>query len=102
MGLDLSHFWGRALRPKQLCIFSSPCVLGSQDADACLTVPLVLGVADGVSQIEDFGIDASMLPNELLHIVPRQHLSSSFFWQLTPYPNRFARLGMLIYRYKFK
>ncbi|CAE7231110.1 CFAP251 [Symbiodinium sp. CCMP2456] len=39
---------------------------GHKDADACLTVPLVLGVADGVSQIEDFGIDASMLPNELL------------------------------------
>lgn len=42
---------------------------GHKDADACLTVPMVLGVADGVSQIEDFGIDASMLPNELLHIV---------------------------------
>ena len=39
---------------------------GHKDADACLTVPLVLGVADGVSQIEDFGIDASRLPNELL------------------------------------
>ncbi|CAE7506863.1 CFAP251 [Symbiodinium sp. CCMP2592] len=42
---------------------------GHKDADACLTVPLVLGVADGVSQIEDFGIDASMLPNELLQVV---------------------------------
>ena len=29
----------------------------------------VLGVADGVSQIEDFGIDASLLPNELLQVV---------------------------------
>lgn len=42
---------------------------GHKDADACLTVPLVLGVADGVSQIEDFGIDASLLPNELLQVV---------------------------------
>ncbi|CAK8990479.1 Probable protein phosphatase 2C 62 (AtPP2C62) [Durusdinium trenchii] len=41
----------------------------SEDADACLTVPLILGVADGVSQIEDFGIDASVLPNELLNVV---------------------------------
>ena len=31
--------------------------------------PKVLGVADGVSQIEDFGIDASLLPNELLQVV---------------------------------
>ncbi|CAK9018978.1 unnamed protein product [Durusdinium trenchii] len=42
---------------------------GHKDADACLTVPLILGVADGVSQIEDFGIDASVLPNELLNVV---------------------------------
>lgn len=33
-----------------------------------MTVPLLLGVADGVSQIEDFGIDASVLPNELLRV----------------------------------
>jgi len=39
---------------------------GHRDADARLEAPLVLGVADGVSQIEDFGIDASELPNELL------------------------------------
>ena len=26
-------------------------------------------MADGVSQIEDFGIDASLLPNELLQVV---------------------------------
>lgn len=42
---------------------------GHNDADACLTAPLVLGVADGVSQIEEFGIDASLLPNELLKVV---------------------------------
>lgn len=60
---------------------------------------MVLGVADGVSQIEDFGIDASMLPNELLHIAPRQHLSSYFFGRLT-LPQQIAWLGMLyIYRY---
>jgi len=39
---------------------------GFRDADATLQAPFVLGVADGVSQIEDFGIDASLLPNELL------------------------------------
>lgn len=39
---------------------------GCRDADAALTSPMMLGVADGVSQIEDFGIDASALPKELL------------------------------------
>lgn len=39
---------------------------GHRDADARLESPMILGVADGVSQIEDFGIDASLLPNELL------------------------------------
>jgi len=42
---------------------------GQRDADVCLTAPLVSGVADGVSQIEDFGIDASLLPKELLGVV---------------------------------
>jgi serine/threonine protein phosphatase PrpC len=37
-----------------------------KDADATVVSPMLLGVADGVSQIEDFGIDASQLPNELL------------------------------------
>lgn len=37
-----------------------------KDADATVVSPMLLGVADGVSQIEDFGIDASELPNELL------------------------------------
>eukprot|EP00929_Paragymnodinium_shiwhaense_P120854 TRINITY_DN92916_c0_g1_i1.p1 TRINITY_DN92916_c0_g1~~TRINITY_DN92916_c0_g1_i1.p1 ORF type:complete len:410 (-),score=99.91 TRINITY_DN92916_c0_g1_i1:66-1295(-) len=37
-----------------------------RDADAALVSPMLLGVADGVSQIEEFGIDASELPNELL------------------------------------
>lgn len=39
---------------------------GRKDADAALLTPCVLGVADGVSQIEDFGIDAAELPQELL------------------------------------
>lgn len=37
-----------------------------RDADVCLASPIILGVADGVSQIEDFGIDASALPRELM------------------------------------
>jgi len=41
---------------------------GHKDADATLVSPFILGVADGVSQVEDFGIDASLLPNELLKV----------------------------------
>jgi len=37
-----------------------------KDADVTLSTACVLGVADGVSQIEDFGIDASKLPKEIL------------------------------------
>merc|ERR1712087_994073 len=40
---------------------------GRTDADATLVSPMMLGVADGVSQIEDFGIDPSELPHELLN-----------------------------------
>lgn len=40
--------------------------LGSIDADATLASPMLLGVCDGVSQVEDFGIDPSELPVELL------------------------------------
>lgn len=39
---------------------------GHKDADATLESPMILGVADGVSQVEEFGIDASQLPKELL------------------------------------
>lgn len=39
---------------------------GHRDADVTLESPMILGVADGVSQVEDFGIDASELPRELL------------------------------------
>jgi len=42
---------------------------GQKDADATLVSPMLVGVADGVSQIEEFGIDASELPNELLDAV---------------------------------
>lgn len=42
---------------------------GHKDADATLVSPMLVGVADGVSQIEEFGIDASELPNELLDAV---------------------------------
>merc|ERR1719454_2305076 len=42
---------------------------GRTDADATLVSPMLLGVADGVSQIEDYGIDPSELPHELLNAV---------------------------------
>jgi len=44
-------------------------VKGQKDADATLCSPMLVAVADGVSQIEEFGIDASELPNELLNAV---------------------------------
>eukprot|EP00931_Biecheleriopsis_adriatica_P112343 TRINITY_DN8694_c1_g1_i2.p2 TRINITY_DN8694_c1_g1~~TRINITY_DN8694_c1_g1_i2.p2 ORF type:complete len:114 (+),score=26.89 TRINITY_DN8694_c1_g1_i2:100-441(+) len=34
---------------------------GHRDADATLESPIIVGVADGVSQIEEFGIDSSAL-----------------------------------------
>lgn len=40
--------------------------MGYKDADATLTSPMLLGVCDGVSQLEEFGMDPSLLPNELL------------------------------------
>jgi serine/threonine protein phosphatase PrpC len=39
---------------------------GHRDADVTLSSPMMLGVADGVSQVEEYGIDASLLPKELL------------------------------------
>lgn len=39
---------------------------GHTDADARLETPVIIGVADGVSQIEDFGINPAELPHELL------------------------------------
>jgi len=49
--------------------------LGRKDADATLVSPMLVGIADGVSQIEEFGIDASELPNELLNAVEEQAVS---------------------------
>lgn len=51
-------------------------VHGHKDADATLTSPMLLGVADGVSQIEEFGIDASKLPKELLKACEQLAMSS--------------------------
>lgn len=39
---------------------------GVDDADATLASPMILGVCDGVSQVEDLGVNASLLPKELL------------------------------------
>jgi len=52
---------------------------GHRDADATVLSPLLLGVADGVSQVEEFGIDASQLPTELL-----QHCRDLGMVQLMP------------------
>jgi len=39
---------------------------GHIDADVTLVSPMLVGVADGVSQIADYGLDPSELPKELL------------------------------------
>lgn len=39
---------------------------GHRDADVTLVTPMMLGDADGVSQIEEYGLDASELPKALL------------------------------------
>jgi len=52
---------------------------GIRDADVTLGSPMILGIADGVSQIEEFGIDASLLPRELL-----MHCQDLGDAQLTP------------------
>merc|ERR1719188_1959646 len=40
---------------------------GFKDADATLASPIILGVCDGVSQLEErYGMDPSLLPQELL------------------------------------
>jgi len=51
---------------------------GHKDADATLCSPMLVGVADGVSQIEEFGIDASLLPNELLNAVEELAVAQLF------------------------
>ncbi|CAK0863824.1 unnamed protein product [Prorocentrum cordatum] len=52
---------------------------GIRDADVTLGSPMILGIADGVSQVEEFGIDASLLPRELL-----MHCQDLGDAQLTP------------------
>jgi protein phosphatase PTC7 len=49
--------------------------LGRKDADATLVSPMLVAIADGVSQIEEFGIDASVLPNELLNALEEQAIA---------------------------
>jgi protein phosphatase PTC7 len=71
------HFAEQYQRNKPLCFNAKAfqkthpqkAVKGQKDADATLCSPMLVAVADGVSQIEDFGIDASELPNELLNAV---------------------------------
>lgn len=40
--------------------------LGYKDADSCLVSPMMVGVCDGVSQLEEYGMDPSELPQELM------------------------------------
>merc|ERR1719235_2586494 len=40
--------------------------MGYKDADATLTSPMLLGVCDGVSQLEEYNMDPAVLPHELL------------------------------------
>merc|ERR1719329_949888 len=71
------HFSEQYQRNKPLCFNAKAyqkthplkAVKGQSDADATLCSPMLVGIADGVSQIEEFGIDASELPNELLNAV---------------------------------
>eukprot|EP00931_Biecheleriopsis_adriatica_P095678 TRINITY_DN69289_c0_g1_i1.p1 TRINITY_DN69289_c0_g1~~TRINITY_DN69289_c0_g1_i1.p1 ORF type:complete len:396 (+),score=86.56 TRINITY_DN69289_c0_g1_i1:106-1293(+) len=42
--------------------------MGYKDADATKVSPMLLGVCDGVSQLEEFKMDPSLLPNELLAV----------------------------------
>lgn len=71
------HFAEQYQKNKPLCFNAKAfqkthpqkAVKGQKDADATLCSPMLVAVADGVSQIEEFGIDASELPNELLNAV---------------------------------
>mmetsp|Transcript_7146 Transcript_7146/g.11773 ORF Transcript_7146/g.11773 Transcript_7146/m.11773 type:complete len:460 (+) Transcript_7146:52-1431(+) len=75
------HFSEQYSKNKPLCFNAKPFQkthpkkaaigrqLGRKDADATLVSPMLVAIADGVSQIEEFGIDASLLPNELLNNV---------------------------------
>ncbi|CAJ1447827.1 unnamed protein product [Effrenium voratum] len=48
---------------------------GHRDADATVVSPMLLGCADGVSQIEEYGLDASLLPRELLDACEEQAMN---------------------------
>lgn len=71
------HFSEQYQKNKPLCFNAKAyqkthpqkAVRGQKDADATLCSPMLVGIADGVSQIEEFGIDASELPNELLNAI---------------------------------
>jgi len=80
------HFSEQYSKNKPLCFNAKPFQkthpkkanmakkLGRKDADATLVSPMLVAIADGVSQIEEFGIDASELPNELLNALEQQAL----------------------------
>jgi len=82
------HFSEQYSRGKPLCFNAKPFQkthpkkasqakrLGRKDADATLVSPMLVAIADGVSQIEEFGIDASELPNELLNALEVQAIAS--------------------------
>merc|ERR1719261_1049233 len=77
------HFSEQFSRNKALCFNAKAyqkthpkkAAQGKRDADATLCSPMLVAVADGVSQIEEFGIDASLLPNELLNNVEELAIS---------------------------
>jgi protein phosphatase PTC7 len=81
------HFSEQYSRNKPLCFNAKPFQkthpkkaniarqLGRKDADATLVSPMLVAIADGVSQIEEFGIDASVLPNELLNAIEERAVS---------------------------
>jgi len=81
------HFVEQYQKNKPLCFHAKAfqkthpqkAAKGSQDADATLCSPMLMAVADGVSQIEEFGIDASELPQELVKV-----LEGLAFSQLLP------------------
>lgn len=68
------HFEEQYQKNKPLCFNArafqrthpSKIRMGYKDADATLTSPMLLGVCDGVSQLEEYGMDPAVLPHELL------------------------------------
>lgn len=70
------HFEEQYQKNKPLCFSArafqrthpSKIRMGYKDADATLTSPMLLGVCDGVSQLEEYGMDPAILPHELLQV----------------------------------